>query len=107
MTWVGLAHQLTHCIYQLPFIRAPRHYLHTHTMITEENMKEEQHKNTAIFVQEYLDGRSLTIVSCKLETYPFHIEVGPSTQSFATTTVVSHRAPQNKTQITPKRALFH
>lgn len=61
MTLVRLFHQLTHCIYQLRFIRAPRHYLHTHTMITEQNMKEEQHKNTAIFVQEYLGGRTLTI----------------------------------------------
>lgn len=62
-------------------------------------------QNTAIFVGVYVDI-GLTIGHVNIVTYPFDVQVGPCTQSLATTTVVSHRAPQNKTQITPKRVLI-
>lgn len=71
-----------------------------HSSITKQNIKEEPYKNTAIFVQVYV-GRSLTIWEDKRIAHPFDVEVSSCTQSLATTTVVSHRAPQNKTQITP------
>lgn len=71
--------------------------------IRDNNAKHESERPKHGHFSSRLRRRGLGDIVRIDQTHPFYIQVSPSTQSLATTTVVSHRAPLNKTQITPKR----